>query len=113
MTEIKAFVKKNVPTAALVLYAVFFAALAVRILAGLSAPFADAYNRTGGAACRAVFAWVTAIFPFSLAETLLLANVAARAGKGAVLKWDGRSITNNPAANAFLSAPCRPGWELG
>ena len=48
-----------------------------------------------------------------LAETLLLANVAARAGKGAVLKWDGRSITNNPAANAFLSAPCRPGWELG
>lgn len=73
MTEIKAFVKKNVPTAALVLYAVFFAALAVRILAGLSAPFADAYNRTGGAACRAVFAWVTAIFPFSLAETLLLA----------------------------------------
>ena len=52
-------------------------------------------------------------YSVQLAETLLLANVAARAGKGAVLKWDGRSITNNPAANAFLSAPCRAGWELG
>ena len=73
MTEFKAFVKKNIPTAALVLYAVFLVALAVRIAAGLSAPFADAYNRTVGAVCRAAFAWVTAIFPFSLAETLLLA----------------------------------------
>lgn len=73
MNKIKAFVKKNVPPAALVLYAVFFVALAVRIAAGLSAPFADAYNRTGGALFRAVFAWVIAIFPFSLAETLLIA----------------------------------------
>lgn len=73
MAEFKAFVKKNIPTAALVLYAVFLVALAVRIAAGLSAPFADAYNRTVGAVCRAAFAWVTAIFPFSLAETLLLA----------------------------------------
>ena len=73
MAEFKSFVKKNIPTAALVLYAVFLVALAVRIAAGLSAPFADAYNRTVGAVCRAAFAWVTAIFPFSLAETLLLA----------------------------------------
>ncbi len=73
MHKIKAFVKKNIPTAALVLYAVFLAALAVRIAAALSAPFADAYNRTGGAFFRAVFAWVTAIFPFSIAETLLIA----------------------------------------
>ena len=49
MHKIKAFVKKNIPTAAFVLYAVFLAALAVRIAAALSAPFADAYNRTGGA----------------------------------------------------------------
>ena len=73
MHKIKTFVKKNIPTAALVLYAVFLAAVAVRMAAGLSAPFADAYNRTGGALFRAVFAWATAVFPFSLAETLLLA----------------------------------------
>ena len=47
-----------------------------------------------------------------LAETLLLANVAARAGKGSVLKWDGQKIVNNMAANQFLKASYRPGWEL-
>ena len=51
-------------------------------------------------------------FSVPLAETLLLGNVAARAGKGKLL-WDGTRITNNPAANAFLSAPVRPGWSLG
>lgn len=39
MHKIKAFVKKNIPTAAFVLYAVFLAALAVRIAAArFSAP---------------------------------------------------------------------------
>ena len=47
-----------------------------------------------------------------LAETLLLANVAARAGKGSVLTWDGRKIVNNAAANQFLKTSYRPGWEL-
>ena len=47
-----------------------------------------------------------------LAETLLLANVAARTGKGSVLKWDGNAITNNSAANAFLKTTYRPGWEI-
>ena len=50
-------------------------------------------------------------FSVPLAETLLLGNVAARAGKGKLL-WDGTRITNNPAANAFLSAPVRSGWSL-
>ena len=46
-----------------------------------------------------------------LAETLLLGNVAARAGKKKLL-WDGRRITNDEAANAFLKTSYRPGWEL-
>ena len=46
-----------------------------------------------------------------LAETLLLGNVAARAGKKKLL-WDGKRITNDEAANAFLATTYRPGWEL-
>jgi len=46
-----------------------------------------------------------------LAETLLLGNVAARAGKGTLL-WDGTRITDNPTANAFLRTAYRPGWSI-
>ena len=46
-----------------------------------------------------------------LAETLLLGNVAARAGKKKLL-WDGKKITNDAAANAFLATTYRSGWEL-
>jgi len=45
-----------------------------------------------------------------LAESLLLANVAARAGKKKLL-WDGTRIVNDAAANAFLRTTYRPGWE--
>jgi hypothetical protein len=37
--------------------------------------------------------------------------VAARAGKKK-LQWDGTRITNDAAANAFLSTSYRSGWEL-
>ena len=47
-----------------------------------------------------------------LAETVLLGNVAVRAGKGRELCWDGRKITNDAAANAFLRTTYRKGWEL-
>ena len=46
-----------------------------------------------------------------LAETLLLGNVAARAGRKR-LEWDGRRIVNDEAANAYLATAYRPGWEL-
>ncbi len=46
-----------------------------------------------------------------LAETLLLGNVAARAGKKKLL-WDGTRITNDAAANAFLKTTYRSGWEV-
>lgn len=46
-----------------------------------------------------------------LAETVLLGNVAALAGKKR-LEWDGEKITNAPEANKFLSSAARSGWEL-
>ena len=47
-----------------------------------------------------------------LAETVLLGNVAARAGKGVELAWDGAKVTNRAAANAFLGTTYRKGWDL-
>ena len=47
-----------------------------------------------------------------LAETVLLGNVAGRAGKGRTLLWDGQKITNDESANAFLRTTYRKGWEI-
>jgi len=51
------------------------------------------------------------VYSVPLAETLLLGNVAARAGKKKLL-WDGRRIVNDASANAFLSYKPRPGWSV-
>lgn len=77
MRRIKDYIKRNIPTAALVLYAVFPAALAVRLLAAHSTAFADFFNRYISSVSRAVFAWGTALFPFSVAEALLIAALPA------------------------------------
>ena len=47
-----------------------------------------------------------------LTETILLGNVAMRAGK--LLEWDGANMkfTNAPEANAFLSVEPRKGWKV-
>lgn len=45
-----------------------------------------------------------------LAETVLLGNVIARAGKGKELRWDGRRILNDEAANDYLKTTYRTGW---
>ena len=47
-----------------------------------------------------------------LAETVLLGNVAPRAGTGKKLLWDGAAITNDATANEYLGTTYRPGWEL-
>ena len=47
-----------------------------------------------------------------LAETVLLGNVAARAGKGVELGWDGEKVTNFAPANEFLRTTYRSGWTL-
>ncbi len=46
-----------------------------------------------------------------LAKTVLLGNVAARAGLKR-LEWNGVRITNDEAANAYLKTTYRKGWEL-
>ena len=46
-----------------------------------------------------------------LATTVLLGNAAPRAGVKKLL-WDGRRFTNDDAANQYLRATYRPGWEL-
>jgi predicted dehydrogenase len=50
-------------------------------------------------------------YSIPLAQTVLLGNVAARAGKKKLL-WDGTRITNDESANAFLKTTYRTGWEL-
>jgi predicted dehydrogenase len=47
-----------------------------------------------------------------LTETILLGNVAIRAGKK--LEWDGPNLkmTNDLEANKFIRCPARPGWGM-
>ncbi len=50
-----------------------------------------------------------------LVKTVLLGNVvalAARDGRPRV-EWDGKAVTNNPAANAYCRTTYRKGWEIG
>ena len=47
-----------------------------------------------------------------LAQTVLLGNVAPRAGVGVKLQWDGTTITNNDEAKKYLKTTYRKGWEL-
>ncbi len=51
-------------------------------------------------------------FSVPLAETVLLGNVAGRAGAGKRLLWNGRKVTNDDAANKFLSTTYRDGWNV-
>ncbi len=46
-----------------------------------------------------------------LVKTVLMGNVLAETGKGR-LDWDGTRFTNNDAANRYLKATYRKGWEL-
>ena len=53
--------------------------------------------------------------PFSysvpLAKTVCLGNIAALAGAGTTLEWNGHSVTNNEKANGYVSKDYRPGWN--
>lgn len=46
-----------------------------------------------------------------LAKTVCLGNVAALAGKGAVLDWDGHHVLNDPATDRFVTKNYRKGWN--
>ena len=49
-----------------------------------------------------------------LTETILLGNVALRAGSGVKVEWDAKNakVTNLPEANSFLGREYREGWTL-
>jgi predicted dehydrogenase len=49
-----------------------------------------------------------------LTETILLGNVAMRAGQGKRLEWDGPNlrVTNWPEAERYIKGEYRKGWEL-
>jgi predicted dehydrogenase len=49
-----------------------------------------------------------------LTETILLGNVAMRAGQGKRLEWDGPNlrVTNWPEAEHYIKGEYRKGWEL-
>ena len=53
--------------------------------------------------------------PFSysvpLAKTVCLGNLAALAGAGSTLEWNGHSVTNNEKVNKHVSKDYRPGWN--
>jgi len=51
-------------------------------------------------------------FEAAVTETILLGNVAVRAGKK--LRWDSAKlqVTNVPSAQPLVSFPYRPGWAL-
>ncbi len=63
---------ERIPVWSLVLLGVAALSLILLGIARASAPFADFYNRTFGAAFRAVFAFLTNLIPFSFAELLVL-----------------------------------------
>ena len=65
-------IKEYVPTPALIIYCIFFFALAVSLLSRISTPFADFWNENIGSVLRLILAYLTTLLPFSLAEYLLL-----------------------------------------
>ena len=46
-----------------------------------------------------------------LAKTVCLGNISSLAGKGSILKWDGTHITNNAAADKYVTKEYRKGWD--
>ena len=65
-------IKEYIPLGALVLFIVAVGALAVHITSEISQTFSDFFNRYIGSAVRGVLATITSVFPFSLAETVII-----------------------------------------
>lgn len=49
-----------------------------------------------------------------LTETILIGNLALRAGEGTRIEWDAKALKspNVPEVNQFVSRVYREGWEL-
>ena len=71
----KEFCKKNIPIGARVIFAVGVLCGILKLIAVFSTPFADFFNRHIASVFRAIAAHITAVLPFSLAETMILCAV--------------------------------------
>ena len=72
LKPIRNFVKKYCPTWASIAYIGFIFAIIVHIVSKNSVAFSDFYNRYIGSVLRAVLAYITNIFPFSIAEAVII-----------------------------------------
>lgn len=72
MNKALEFIKKYIPAFALFLFAFAFLSALIHIICAISPPFAEWITSTLGVAVRAPLAWISSIFPFSLAEILLM-----------------------------------------
>lgn len=70
--KIKEFFKNHIPRGVAVMFACALVCLIIKIIAVISAPFADFFNRYVSSIFRAVFAHITSVLPFSLAETVII-----------------------------------------
>ena len=71
----KEFVKNNIPLSAAIMLILAFISAIIKIAAVISTPFAEFFNRYVSSVFRAVFAHITSLFPFSVAETLILCMI--------------------------------------
>lgn len=71
----KEFIKNNVPPSAAIMLILAFISAIIKIAAVISTPFAEFFNRYVSSVFRAVFAHITSLFPFSVAETLILCMI--------------------------------------
>lgn len=71
------FYKKNISIPMRILFGIALLCIPLKIATALSAPFADFFNRYVSGIFRALFAHISSILPFSLAETLVLISIPA------------------------------------
>lgn len=70
--KVKSFIGKYCPRWAVAAYALFIAAAVIHIISLNSASFSDFYSRYIGSVVRALLAKLTNVFPFSIAETIII-----------------------------------------
>ncbi|MBQ8508973.1 MAG: DUF3810 domain-containing protein [Clostridia bacterium] len=72
MNKIKAAIREYCPIPSLVFFATAVLAFVIWVISEFSVPFSDFWNRYIGSVFRAIPATVTNIFPFSVAECLII-----------------------------------------
>lgn len=73
--KIKQFIKKNTSLFSRVSFCLLAVCAVIKLIAVLSAPFADFFNRYISSLFRAVSGYATAFIPFSLAETVIISAI--------------------------------------